>query len=147
MKKILIIGQAPPAVKQIIPYDTTLLYVMLEWINISKNEAQNLFEFDALVDRFPGFDPNGGHLKPKIEDVAKYYESSLKHKIDAAEKIILLGAAARDFIKPDLLNYGIKDKYLYLPHPSKRNYNLIMDKRVCITDLLREFIKTSLAPL
>ena len=34
--KILIIGQAPAAVKQEVPYDTTYLYTMLEWIGISK---------------------------------------------------------------------------------------------------------------
>lgn len=50
--KIIIIGQAPPAVKQIVPYDTTLLYDMFSWVNISKEQAQELFEFEAMVDFF-----------------------------------------------------------------------------------------------
>lgn len=40
MKKILIIGQAPPLQKQDVPYDTTMLYEWLSEIGISKEKAQ-----------------------------------------------------------------------------------------------------------
>lgn len=138
--KILIIGQAPPAVKQTYPYDTTLLYDILEWVGINKKEAQGLFEFDALVDKFPGYSFGGGHLKPGLTDIKEYYNRSLKDKIDRAGKIILLGNEARNFIKPNAIEYGRHGKYLFLPHPSKRNYDLIMKNRLYFTMLLKTFI-------
>jgi len=51
--KTLIIGQAPANQKQTYPYDTTQLYDWLNEIGISKEEAQNLFTFDAVYDKFP----------------------------------------------------------------------------------------------
>jgi uracil-DNA glycosylase len=142
MRKILIIGQAPPAVKQTLPYDTTMLYDILSWVGIDKDRAQEMFQFDALVDKFPGFDSRGGHLKPSKDQICEYYSRSLRISIDMADKIILLGAPARGFLRPDLINYGIRGKYLYLPHPSRRNYNLIMGKKEEITTLLRSFLGT-----
>lgn len=53
--KILIIGQAPPAVNQRVPYDTTLLYDIFEWVGIDKEQAQNMFDFDAVYNKFSWF--------------------------------------------------------------------------------------------
>lgn len=140
MNKILIIGQAPPAVKQEYPYDTTLLYSMFEWIGVNKLEAQNLFEFEALVDKFPGRSLTGGHLSPKKSEMIEYYQKKLKTKILIANKIILLGNPARDFLQPTINSYSINGRYLFLPHPSKRNYNLIMINKKKIINLLKEFV-------
>src|SRR6185312_4933999 len=55
-KKILIIGQAKPAVEQEYPYDTTMLYSWLKEQGISKLHAQHIFEFEAVYQEFPGYD-------------------------------------------------------------------------------------------
>lgn len=47
-RKILIIGQSLPAVAQTVPYDTTLLFDWLEEAGISKEQAINMFEFEAV---------------------------------------------------------------------------------------------------
>ena len=52
--KILIIGQAPPAVKQTVPYDTTMLYEMFAWVDISKEQAK-----EELDDLKKLLNPNG----------------------------------------------------------------------------------------
>lgn len=119
-KRILIIGQAPPAVKQGVPYDTTMLYDWLNELDISKEQAQELFDFDAVYDKFPGFDSKGGHLKPSNEQMEDYYARSLEDKINASKAVIVLGACARNF-----LNKKVIDKpCTYTIHPSKRNYYL-----------------------
>ena len=81
-RRNLIIGQALPAVKQEYPYDTTMLYDWLNEVGISKEEAQNIFEFDAVYDKFPVFDSKGGHLKPTKDQMEEYYERSLRDKIE-----------------------------------------------------------------
>lgn len=139
--KILIIGQAPPAVKQTIPYDTTLLYVMLGWANISKEQAQEMFDFEALVEEFPGHNEGGGHKKPDKIAIANHLATVLQRKINASQKIILLGNEARTVIASEIITYGIYDKYLFLPHPSKRNYSLIMRDKPKFESLLKSFLK------
>ena len=135
MEKILIIGQAPPAVKQKIPYDTTLLYEMLSWINISKEKAQELFEFEAMSDKFPGYGVSG-HLTPSTESVMHHWNSVLKQKVENADKIILLGKFACDWFYH--LNQNSKDKkVINLVHPSKRNTGIIMRTKAQITHQLQ----------
>lgn len=136
--KILIIGQAPPAVKQKLPYDTTLLYDMLAWVDITKEQAQDIFEFDALSDKFPGFDTSG-HIIPPLQEIMKHYREVLKPKIDEAEKIIVLGRVAEEYIKERQSLYPDK-KFLYLVHPSRRNTPLILRKKEQITKQLKDFI-------
>lgn len=137
--KTLIIGQAPPAVKQEHPYDTTLLYDMFYWIGITKSEAQKLFEFEALVSEFPGFNKNG-HAKPSKENMFLHFKNVLDNKIYLAEKIILLGNESKNYLMPLITSYGIMDKYLFLPHPSKRNYKLILDNKELIINFLKTFL-------
>ena len=87
MKKILIIGQAPPAVKQDVPYDTTLLYVMLSWVGISKEKAQEIFDFEAMTDTFPGHSSTrNGHAVPSYFVMEVYYNNILEEKIKTTEK-------------------------------------------------------------
>lgn len=139
MKKILIIGQAPPAVKQGVPYDTTLLYVMLSWAGISKDIAQELFEFEAMTDKFPGFGTSG-HSLPHKADMRRYFETILLNKIHRADKIIILGNVAKNALQDFGIERMGKPLY-YIIHPSKRNYSKIMERREEIGTLLASLIK------
>jgi uracil-DNA glycosylase len=135
--KILIIGQAPPAVKQEVPYDTTLLYEMLSWVEVSKEQAQELFDFEAVSNTFPGINKQGGHKPPSLKDMERHWDDTLLAKVCNSEKIILLGKVAHK-------QYWIRAKYIpasplviELPHPSKRNYSRIMDAKDIITKSLK----------
>lgn len=141
-KKILIIGQAPPAVEQKVPYDTTMLYVMLSWAGVSMHQAQDMFEFDACSDKFPGFGENS-HKVPTVEEFNAYMDKSLFKKISDADKIIVLGNVARDYLyehhKAKVeLNFK---KVVQLIHPSKRNYHRIMQDRTRITEKLKTILQ------
>lgn len=141
MNKILIIGQAPPEHPQELPYDTTLLYDMFSWVGINKIEAQHLFEFDALVDKFPGKDSKGNHLLPQKWDIEEYWEFTLKEKFNKADKILILGNIARSFIQRKF-PIGIKDKQIiFLIHPSKRNRARINYQKHNIIKDLKKLIK------
>src|SRR6476659_1760194 len=94
--KILVIGQAPPAVKQEVPYDTTMLYDWLKEVGISKEKAQEMFEWEAVSNVFPGFG-NGGHKVPSQEDMDNHWEE-LKEKISKAQKVIVLGNVPRQYL-------------------------------------------------
>ena len=143
MGKILVIGQAPPAVKQTIPYDTTLLYEMLSWVGISKEQAQDIFEWEAMTNKFPGFGETG-HKPPTKEEMKSHYRNRLRAKIIDAEKIILLGAVAKENCKEFGL-WLLKDSknVLCLIHPSKRNYSAIMEDKINIESKLRDFLPKS----
>jgi uracil-DNA glycosylase len=136
--KILIIGQAPPAVKQTVPYDTTMLYEMLEWVGITKEQAQEIFEFEAVVDKFPGHGENG-HLVPNLKDITEYYNKTLKLKIEKAERIIVLGKVAENSLK-SLNAFQNKTSVLYMIHPSRMNMGRILAKKIEITNKLEQFI-------
>ena len=137
--KVLIIGQAPPNVSQKYPYDTTQLYDWLSEIGVSKERAQEIFEFDAVYDRFPGFDSNGGHLKPTKEQMDEYWERGLKNKARNSKTIILLGNVARDYF--NLKNTPTDVKVYNLIHPSKRNISIYNKNKDSILSILREAIK------
>ena len=139
-QKILIIGQAPPAASQRVPYDTTMLYEILEWVNITKEDAQNIFEFDAVYNKFPGYGPNKEHLKPTLEQMDFYWEQELEEKVQLADKIILLGNVARDFINSKPKTWSCNTEFLELIHPSRLNYNRIIQNKENITNKLKQFI-------
>lgn len=139
--KILIIGQAPPAVQQEYPYDTTLLYEIFSWLNIDKKLAQELFEFEAMVDVFPGHSQKrNGHEIPQWFDMEVHYTHTLESKIEKADKILVLGNVAQKA----LIAFGIMDKgkqVLFMIHPSRRNsYRINFTKEEIITNL-RAFLK------
>lgn len=136
MRKILIIGQAPPLQKQILPYDTTMLYNWFNELGISKEEALNIFMFDAVYDKFPGISKNGGHLKPNNEQMNDYWQRGLKEKVYNAKSILVLGACAREF----LLTKNINKKIAYIIHPSKRNYSLYLKNKETILNTISELI-------
>lgn len=136
MNKILIIGQAPPAVIQKLPYDTTMLYEWFEEIGISKEQSQEKFVFDALTDKFPGYLPNGGHKKPSWEMFVEYWICSLRYKVESCKSIIVLGSVAKEY-----LSYMKIDKPLiFLIHPSKRNYHIYKNNKEYILQELRKII-------
>lgn len=140
MGKTLIIGQAPPAVAQGVPYDTTMLYDWLNEIGVSKDEAQNLFDFDAVYDQFPGFDSTGGHKKPSKEQMDEYWERSLEMKIILSDRVILLGNVARDYFYSKEKKYSCNLEVYELIHPSKRNYSLYNKNKETILETLKKSI-------
>lgn len=141
MKKILIIGPAPPKVEQKFPYDTTLLYWMFSLVQIDLYKSKDKFDFEALVKEFPGTNSSGGHKIPKKKEIQEYYDKVLKKKIEQADKVILLGSPAKNFIYPSFDDYGIEGKFLFIPHPSRRNYNRIMKMKDLLTEYLFKFLK------
>lgn len=138
--KILIIGQAPPAVDQKVPYDTTLLYTMLSWVGVTKEQAQEMFEFEAVSNKFPGKNAKGGHLKPSKVDMDDHWEVSLKNKVLSSLKVIILGRVAAEYLFLQTQGWATAIEVLELPHPSRRNYSLIMGKKEQITEALKHFL-------
>lgn len=143
MNKILIIGQAPPAVKQEFPYDTTLLYEILSWVGISKEQAQTMFEFEAMSDKFPGFSAKkgAGHLKPSGKDMINHWNTTLQAKVQDAEKIIVLGAVAKETLQDYGLNaLVVPEQVLFMMHPSTRNTAAIKKNKASIIKQLTDFL-------
>ena len=140
--KILIIGQAPAAVSQTYPYDTTMLYTWLEEVGINKEDAQNIFDFDAVSNVFPGFSI-GGHKPPTKEAMDKYFIESLGAKIYNTSKLIILGNVAKDYLtdRLDWGNIAADKKIIYLIHPSRRNLNLYNKNKDSIIQKLRSIVE------
>lgn len=136
--KILIIGQAPPAQVQQHPYDTTLLYDIFGWVGVSKDEAQTIFEFEAMTDKFPGHTKSGGHALPGKMEMWRYYNDVLLPKIENCKAVIVLGRHAETFLK----KFGIESyhKPLYMIHPSRRNYSKIMAQKEELITKLKEVL-------
>lgn len=140
MKKILIIGQAPPAQEQKVPYDTTMLYDILGWVGITKEQAQDMFEFEAMSPTLRGV-KDGSHLKPLKGEMEGHFFKVLKHKIAAADKVIMVGNVAIKNVDKFCVKYRVPNKpYLRLIHPSRRNYSKIMASKEEITEKLSAFL-------
>lgn len=139
MSKILIIGQAPTDQKQSVPYDTTLLYDILSWVGVSKEQAQSIFDFEAVSNTFPGKDAKG-HFKPSQEQMDKHWNETLETKIQLADKVWILGKVAADYIESKNRTWSCNQQLIKTVHPSKRNYSLIMNNKEAITFLLTEFL-------
>lgn len=140
-KKILIIGQALPAVKQKLPYDTTMLYEWLHEVNISKEDAQNIFEFDAVYGgEFLGYDDKGGHLKPSTAQKDHYWREVLNNKVNQADKLWILGRVADDYLK-GLGAYEGKEVIVTI-HPSRRNYSLYSKQKKQILNKITTLLNT-----
>lgn len=136
MDKILIIGQAPPAQQQLLPYDTTMLYTWFEQLGINKKDALDMFLFDAVYDKFPGYDANGGHLKPNKKQMEDYWNRELKSKTDNCKAVLVLGSCARDFIKTKDIDKPIA----FIIHPSKRNYSIYIKNKDSILNSISNLI-------
>lgn len=140
--KILVIGQALPAVKQEVPYDTTMLYNWLAEVGVSKERAQELFEFDAVYGAFTGFDSSGGHLKPTQKQMDEYWESTLSSKVELADKVWLVGKVAQEYFYSKPKTYSCGLEVLETIHPSKRNYSLYMKTKDKLLSDLRKFLQS-----
>lgn len=137
MSKILIIGQAPPAVTQKYPYDTTMLYDWLKECNITVDEAQEIFEFDAVYNKFPGFE-KGGHAVPTVEQMNEYWPE-LSKKIEKHSKLWILGNTARDYL---ITKEEIATKIvLFSMHPSKRNLDRYLKTKDSLIKQINKLIK------
>lgn len=144
MKRILIIGQAPPLQRQEIAYDTTMLYEWLSEIGIDKIPAQEMFDFEAMTDKPPKTSKSGSHIPPSREEMDDYMDRVLLDKITNSEKIILLGACPRNYFKRKKFfkRYdNDKFKVLSLIHPSKRNYKMYNDNKELLLSLLKNIIE------
>ena len=121
--KILIIGQAPPAVEQSVPYDTTMLYQIFQDANIdiTKENALERCTFAAVYDKFPGRDENGGHKAPTKKQMQDAWFRYLKAEVESHDKVLVFGKVAEDFIKSILWRLN---KFHFFPHPSYRNHSL-----------------------
>lgn len=139
MSKILIIGQAPPAVKQKVPYDSTLLYDWLKECGISKEQAQEMFEFDAVYNKFPGHAEGGGHKAPTIEQMDEHWPI-LEEKIQLANKIIVLGNSPRDYIATKDRTWSCTSEWLFIMHPSKMNFNRYNKNKQAVLEPLKKFL-------
>lgn len=142
MNKILIVGQAPPAVKQDVPYSTTMLYDWLKEIGISKEKSQEMFIFDAIYNKFPGFDTNkgSGHKTPTKEQMDSYWPI-LEQKIQEADKMWVLGNVAKNYIDSKEKTWSCALQILETMHPSKYNFKRYSDIKVNFVKKLNEFIK------
>lgn len=140
MAKILIIGQAPGIRAQTVPYDTTLLYTILEWVGIGKGQAQGLFEFEALSNEFPGLYKKGHHAKPSKESIQKHWIETLEAKVQGSEKVWLLGNFVSDYFKKLPKTWSCNLEILETYHPSRRNYSKIMAQKETIIKLLTHFL-------
>lgn len=138
--KILIIGQAPSAKEQTVPYDSTMLYDWLIEVGIDKQQAQDMFDFDAVYDKFTGHDKKGGHLKPTNAQMLDYWNRELREKIFNAEKIILLGNVSRDFFRHMTPMDMPTAEVIELIHPSKRNYSIYKATKPEILRKLKQII-------
>lgn len=138
--KILVIGQAPPAVKQGLPYDTTMLYDWLKECGISKEESQNMFTFDAVYDKFPGFNESGGHKTPSTEEMDGYWKRSLEQKVQSTEKVWFLGNVAKNYFYSKPKTWSCSLKIIETMHPSKRNYDLYLKNKQKILTTIKSFI-------
>lgn len=137
MEKILVIGQAPPAKQQAVPYDSTLLYNWLEEIGITQAQAGQMFEFLAMVDAFPGSAKNG-HKKPKIKDMDRHFFREISPRLKDGTKVILLGSVAGEYFLKYVKSHCYKR--LYLLHPSRRNLHKFRQNKTQILNDLKNFI-------
>lgn len=142
MNRILIIGQALPAVKQDVPYDTTMLYDWLKAIGITKEDAQDMFDFDAVYGSFTGFAGNGGHLKPTQEQMDKHWGDTLETKVQLADKVWVLGNVARDYIATKDKTWSCSTLFHYTIHPSTRNADRYYKSKDAILNQLDKFLKS-----
>lgn len=139
MKKILILGQAPPAREQKLPYDTTMLYIWLKEIGISKDDAQQLFDFDAVYDKFPGY-LNGNHAVPTDIQMNDYWNRSLEKRFFEYDKVLILGNVAWDFINSKLKYTVDKPLIFKTMHPSRMNYKRYIQRKKEVLATLKNLI-------
>jgi len=138
-KVALTIGQAPPLKKYPIPLLGTRLYQWLEKIDVPKEKAMSLFDFDALADSYPG-KSSKGHKVPsnkQIENhksflVKKIYNNNFQfilpigklaiHHVLGIKEVDLKNTIGKMFIKIPFNETCLNPIVIIpLPHPSSRS--------------------------
>lgn len=88
------IGQAPPEKSCNIPFERTRLYSWFNKIAIDKNTILNIFDFEALVDSFPG-KSSSGHKIPDTNDIMKHIPTIIeKINFNRIKLIVPIGKIA-----------------------------------------------------
>jgi uracil-DNA glycosylase len=140
-KLILVIGQAPTSTPQEYPYSTTMLYDWLAQCGITIEQAQKMFEFEAVYNKFPGHNEDGkGHKKPTKEQMDQHWTETLEEKVQIADKVILLGKVAQEYFYSKPKTWSCNLDILELIHPSRLNYNLYLKNKKEIDKKLKEFL-------
>lgn len=140
-KKILIIGQALPAVKQEVPYDTTLLYEWLEECGVSKEQAIEMFDFEAVYGyEFTGHNNQGGHKPPTQKQMKQYWNEVLQTKMECSDAVWILGSVAKKFIDKQPRTWSCNLDVLETIHPSKRNLFAFRNDKENILSSIKKFI-------
>lgn len=143
-ERILIIGQAPPNQPQDVPYSTTMLYEWFKECGISKEQAQEMFTFEAVYNKFPGYkniggvEGYGGHAVPTRKQMDEYWPT-LEAIIEEHDKIIVLGSVARNYLDNKTV-FIFTEKVLWLMHPSTFNRNRYTVNKVNLINQLKSFI-------
>lgn len=140
MKKILVIGQAPPAKVQKFPYDTTMLYYWLAECGIDMIDAQEMFEWEAIYDKFPGWNEVGGHNQPTKEQMAEHWPV-LEEKIQGVDKVWLLGNVAETYFNSKPKTWSCNLEVIKTMHPSMRNFGYYMRTKKELIDKIKNFLK------
>lgn len=140
MKKILVIGQAPPAKKQKFPYDTTMLYYWLAECGIDMVDAQEIFEWEAIYDKFPGWNEVGGHNQPTKEQMDEHWPI-LEAKIQGVDRVWLLGNVAENYFNSKPRTWSCNLEVLKTIHPSMRNFSIYMRTKKELINKIKEFLR------
>lgn len=121
MDKILIIAQAPPLKGQSKPMDSTLLGMWLNDAGFSFDNLEDIFEFEAVYNEFPGKTASGSHKAPTRAQMDTYWPT-LREKVLKAKKIWLMGKTAHDYVFTEKNRViGVGRQVISTLHPSRRN--------------------------
>lgn len=113
-------------------------------VGITRNDAQQIFEFQAVYNEFPGRDAKGGHLKPTQEQMSHHWITFLQDRVAIYNRIWILGKIASDFIYDRMsenrsIYYG--KHFLRTIHPSRMNFALYQKKKKEIINSIETFLK------
>jgi uracil-DNA glycosylase len=135
MKRVTVIGQAPPKTQSEQPFGRTRLYSWLSSVGMEKNEILDHFSFTALVSIFPG--SNGrSHKAPNEKQIAADRPQLLAFLTEAHPEVIvpvgtlaireclckqdlsLVDTVGHVFVQDPFGAFGQALPIIPLPHPS-----------------------------
>jgi uracil-DNA glycosylase len=135
MKKVALIGQAPPKVDPERPFGRTKLYPWLNSVGIDFDIIDKYFIFSAVIDYFPGLNKNKGHAVPTPDQIRESRPRLKKLLLDfnpdivvpigklsisecLGEEVVLEDVIGKEFLNDPYNVFGIKKIIIPLPHPS-----------------------------
>ena len=137
MAKILIIAQAPPLKSQTRPMDSTLFETWLKDAGYQFDNLEDVFEFEAVYDKFPGKTRYGAHRAPSKKQRDEHWPV-LETKILAAEKIWVMGNTAYDYVIDKIL--PLRKDFIWTMHPSRRNLHKYRQQKDEIIKLIKHLL-------